>query len=111
MAKYFHRLPNGDFKIFDSESEYLAEISESKYPIKTMFIIGLLFVIGAIWSWNASDYIGNFFLLGCGAWTIGFTILFLKIKKTASDTITALFFLLPCIPIFLVIYMIMSNYD
>ena len=75
MAKYFHRLPNGDFQMFDSYDEYLQDLKRTEsYPIITMMVIGVLFIAGGIWKWDASDPVGNFALLGSGIWTIFFTI-------------------------------------
>ena len=73
MAKYFHRLPNGDFQMFDSYEEYLQDLKRKEScPIITMIVVGVLFVMGAIWQWDAADPMGNFALLGCGIWTLFF---------------------------------------
>ena len=75
MAKYFHRLPNGDFQMFDSYDEYLQELKRTEsYPIIMMMVVGVLFIVGAIWKWDAADPVGNFALLGSGIWTIFFTV-------------------------------------
>lgn len=107
MAKFFHRLPNGDFKIFDSEAEYLRELSDDKWPVKTMIFVGLLFIAGAIWTWKWDDPVGNFFLVGCGLWMIGFTILGAKTGGILSDII----FNIALIPIYIVLAAIFGYGD
>ena len=107
MAKYFHKLPNGDFKIFDSESEYLRELSDEKWPVKTMLVVGLLFIVAAIWTWDSSDPVGNFFLIGCSIWMIGFTLLGVKKEGILADII----FNIALIPIYIVIAAIFGYGD
>ena len=70
MAKYFHRLPNGDFQMFDSYEEYLQDLKRKERkescPIITMIVVGVLFIMGAIWQWDAAALASGLFSLQHG---------------------------------------------
>ena len=104
MAKFFHRLPNGDFKIFDSESEYLEELKryEGGWPVKTMICIGLLFIVVAILTWENDDLASDFLLIGFGVWVIGFTILGV-VKARKSDLVGSIIFNIALIPVWIML--------
>lgn len=104
MAKYFHRLPNGDFQMFDSYDEYLQELKRTEsYPIIMMMVVGVLFIVGAIWKWDAADPVGNFALLGCGIWTIFFTAWAFLAGCNKGNLFGILMLITGMIPLFIVL--------
>lgn len=104
MAKYFHRLPNGDFQMFDSYEEYLQDLKRKEsYPIITMIVVGVLFVMGAIWQWDASDPVGNFALLGSGIWTIFFTVWAFLAGCNKGNLFGIILLIIGMIPLFIVL--------
>ena len=104
MAKYFHRLPNGDFQMFDSYDEYLQELKRTgSYPIIMMMVVGVLFIVGAIWKWDAADPVGNFALLGCGIWTIFFTAWAFLAGCNKGNLFGILMLITGMIPLFIVL--------
>lgn len=104
MAKYFHRLPNGDFMLFDSYEEYLQQLKKKEsMPLITMLIIGALFIVGAIWKWDAADPVGNFALLGSGIWTIFFTVWAFLAGCNKNKIFGIILFIIGMIPLFIVV--------
>lgn len=107
MAKYFHRLPNGDFQMFDSYEEYLQDLKRKERkescPIITMIVVGVLFIMGAIWQWDAADPVGNFALLGFGIWTIFFTAWAFLAGCNKGNLFGILMLIIGMIPLFIVL--------
>ena len=104
MAKYFHRLPNGDFLLFESYDEYLRALkSRDSMPVITMLIVGALFIAGAIWKWDPSDLVGNFALLGSGIWTVFFTVWAFLAGCNRNKIFGIILFIIGMIPLFIVL--------